>query len=68
MYSGALAAAAICIFAAVGCKPKEIVITRDDSIAKEDVAIEELQEKIAERQSELDRPSGSTRSSWANIP
>lgn len=54
MYSGALAAAAICIFAAVGCKPKEIVITRDDSIAKEDVAIEELQEKIAERQSELD--------------
>jgi len=53
-YSGALAAAAICIFAAVGCKPKEIVITREDSIAKEDVAIEELQEKIAERQQELD--------------
>ncbi len=54
MYSGALAAAAVCIFVAVGCKPKEIVITREDSIAKEDVAIEELQEKIAERQTELD--------------
>ncbi len=53
-YSGSLAAAAICIFIAVGCKPKEIVITREDSIAKEDVAIEDLQEKIAERQSELD--------------
>ncbi len=53
-YSGALAAAAVCIFVAAGCKPKEIIITREDSIAKEDVAIENLQEKIAERQKELD--------------
>lgn len=52
---GALAAAAICIFVAAGCKPKEIVITREDSIAKEDVAIEELQGKIATRQEELDK-------------
>ncbi len=53
-YSGALAAAAVCIFVAAGCAPKETVITREDSIAKEDVAIEELQQKIAERQKELD--------------
>jgi TolA-binding protein len=31
-----------------------VVITREDSIAKEDAAIEDLQEKIAERQGELD--------------
>lgn len=53
-YSGAVAAAAICIFVAAGCKPKEIVITREDSIAKEDAVIEELQDKIAARQEELD--------------
>ena len=54
-HSGTFAAAAICILAAVGCKPKEIVITREDTLAKEDAVIEELQEKIAERQGELDK-------------
>lgn len=54
-HSGTFAAAAICILAAASCKPKEIVITREDTLAKEDAAIEDLQEKIAERQAELDK-------------
>jgi TolA-binding protein len=54
-HSGTFAAAAICILAAASCKPKEIVITREDTLAKEDAAIQELQEKIAERQGELDK-------------
>ncbi|HUU57669.1 MAG TPA: tetratricopeptide repeat protein [bacterium] len=54
-YSGAAAAAAICIFVAAACKPKEIVLTREDTLAKEDVAIEDLQAKIAERQEEIDK-------------
>ncbi len=54
-HSGTFAAAAICILAAASCKPKEIVITREDTLAKEDSAIQELQEKIAERQDELDK-------------
>jgi TolA-binding protein len=55
LHSGAAAAAAICIFVAAGCKPKEIVITREDTLAKEDTAIEDLQAKIAERQKEIDK-------------
>jgi tetratricopeptide (TPR) repeat protein len=55
LHSGAAAAAAICIFIAAGCKPKEIVITREDTLAKEDTAIEDLQAKIAQRQEEIDK-------------
>ena len=39
LYSGAAAAAAICILVAAGCKPKEVVITREDTLAKEDAVI-----------------------------
>lgn len=53
------ATAAAVAFGAFGgllaCKPKATVITREDSLAKEDAAIKVLQEKVAARQEELDK-------------
>ncbi|UCH77536.1 MAG: tetratricopeptide repeat protein [Candidatus Coatesbacteria bacterium] len=57
-YGAATVAAAICIFIIVGCKPKEVVITREDTLAKEDAVIEDLQGKIAERQEEIEQLEG----------
>jgi len=52
--SAAAVVAAFSFLAGLGCKPKEVVITRDDTLAKEDEAIKDLQTKVVERQKELD--------------
>jgi tetratricopeptide (TPR) repeat protein len=42
------------VLAWTACKPKEVVITPEDTIAKEDAVIKGLQEKITDRQKEID--------------